>query len=56
MIDHVVEAIRARRRRLMKETCGGSVSARVQAALKWQAEHPKRVVSRGTARSCRKVS
>ena len=44
MKDDAVEEIRARRRKLIKEQYGGSISRLIDEAIQWQAKHPDKVV------------
>ena len=44
MIDHEVEEIRKRRRRILRDDYGGSIERLVEAARRWGREHPEKVV------------
>lgn len=52
-MDHEVEEIRKRRRRLLREEYGGSVHALIEGAVAWQERHPERVkrLRKGTRRA-----
>jgi len=45
MIDHEVEEIRKRRRRILREDYGGSIEEFVKDASRWGREHPDKVIS-----------
>ena len=44
MIDHEVEEIRKRRRRILRDDYGGSIERFVEDARRWGREHPEQVV------------
>ena len=44
MIDREVEEIRKRRRRILRDDCGGSIERFVEDAREWGREHPDKVV------------
>jgi len=44
MKDNAVEEIRERRRKLIKEKYAGSISRLIDEAIRWQKQHPDRVV------------
>jgi len=44
MIDHEVEEIRKRRRRILRDDYGGSIERFVEDAGRWGREHPEKVV------------
>lgn len=44
MIDREVEEIRERRRRILRDDCGGSIERFVEDATQWSREHPEKVV------------
>ena len=44
MKDRIVEEIRSRRRRLMREKYHGSAEKLVREAIEWERQHPDRVI------------
>ena len=44
MIDREVEEIRKRRRRILRDECGGSIERFVEDARRWGRQHPDKVV------------
>jgi len=56
MIDHAVEEIRERRRRLLRERYGGSIQRLLEASRKWERTHPGMVTHLRKRSSARAVA